>query len=133
VTIPTSVSSAFTPIIMILHEKTLTPTCDRERAHYQEPTPKDVNNHMRMYVSSCGSVLQCAAGLVQCATACCHVRRVCCSDLKRVVVCVAVSFSVSPCGAVCCNAVQFVSVCCIVLQCVADCVAACCRVCCRVF
>jgi len=30
--------------------------------------------------------------------------------LKRVVVCVAVSFSVSPCGAVCCNALQFVSV-----------------------
>jgi len=57
VTIPTSVSSALTPIIMSLHEKTWTPTCDRERAHYQEPTPKDVNNHMRMYVSSCGSVL----------------------------------------------------------------------------
>jgi len=56
------------------------------------------------------SVLQCAAGLVQCATACCYVCRVCCSDLKRVVVCVAVSFSVSPCGAVCCNALQFVSV-----------------------
>ena len=81
---------------------------------------------------TCG-VLQCAAGWLQCATACCYVCRVGCSDLKRVVVCIAVGFSVSPCGAMCCNAVQFVSVCCIVLQCVAECVAVCCRVCCRVF
>ena len=33
VSIPTSVSSTPTLIIMSLHEKTSTPTCDRERAH----------------------------------------------------------------------------------------------------